>query len=59
VLSKTNFDGGWHKLCNVQNNKTYNSVVLCNKISFYGGGHEMWNAQNHTWLHKYAPNEVC
>jgi hypothetical protein len=28
------------KLCNVQNNKTYNFVVLCRKISFYGGGHE-------------------
>jgi len=42
VLSMTNFDGGWHKPCNVQNNKTYDFVVLCSKISFYGGGHEMW-----------------
>ncbi len=52
VLSRTNLDDGWHKPCNVQNNKTYNFVVLCGKISFYGGGHEMWNAQNHTWVHK-------
>jgi hypothetical protein len=40
-----NFDGGWHKPCNVQKNKTYNFVVLCRKISFYHEGHEMWNAQ--------------